>query len=558
MIYAVSNTSIAATQTKPAKPCELCISTLRSLEMIKAVHDTVISTATRFADCSKRLSGTNVITDAWYKARCPNPACGTKYYLSSTELFAIPSDSEAVPVTQNHESNHLGVRSDSESEPKYQTTRSLECPRCHSVIQIDLTPRFELEGMENPSGKNLPAIDLVGFRESFFRNSGIVWLFRSMPWLEDLSKKVRFFYRRLMTWTVVKSIRTRMRRLSRRAAYQVIVIKISAVVTVFSIVLYFSGIETIQIRKIVRSILPAKLKAPSRDVKSLAGSEGIFTDTPSQAELCAIKWLDLTYTTIRLMDVIRDPQTAESCFVQWELHCSNELDSGLASSALIRTTSFVRNELQRVVEILQKAPTEPVELEEVQLIVLESLLDCAEAADRLADSLSVAFEAAHGSSRFEQACFDFLSESRRCYGFLRAQVPSTLIQENRVAATSFKSSLRNQFALIPPKSKLGTSEERQVKQLFIAAMSAFDAYESMVLDGSAIPPRNSIQLHSTSAKPTRPSDPRALYRELRNFKQILQKTELALNPKNQNALTEAQFESERDNRRPGLESTAGR
>ena len=507
--------------------------------MIKAVHDAVITTTRLFSAGTKMGSMTKIPQDVWYKARCPNPECGTKYFLKATEVFASPTDSlsagsiETISRTEAADGNDL--RSGRDHRATSLQAKNLECPHCHSVIQVDLNFPVQRERLE-----------------SWLRANQNIGDPKALP---EVSLVTSLFAK--IAPAIPKSSRTKVRRASRHSRYQVTVIKISMIVAAVSILLCFSGLNTFQLKEFARQMIPGKPKGTASSVKLAARASSA---TFSESNRWAVEWLDQTYTTIRLMDFELEPSVVENFYAEWEVRCSNELKARNPTPAMMRVMAKVRNELGRVVEFLQQTPKNAVELEEVELIVLESLSDCVEAADRLAELVSVDFELSHGSNRFNQASLDFLLECRKSYTFLKEQTPSRLVDDKRNVAQHFKSRLRYQFALIPPKSQHATTEEKQLRQLFNATISALDTYES-INSRSVIAARDTTRSHLSSVPAALVPDSRGLYIELRTLKQVLQKTELALHLENLNDLptdVNADIGSDFVEREFGSTASAGR
>ena len=499
--------------------------------MIKAVHDAVITTTHLFSAGTKMGSMTKIPQDVWYKGRCPNPKCGTKYFLNATEVFASPTDSlsagssETVSRTEAADGNDL--RSGRDHRDSLQA-KNLECPHCHWVIQVDLNFPVQKERLESWLRANQFITDPKAVPEDSFVASLFARIAPAIPWIDRLEG----MFQRFEPTAFYKSLRMKVRRALRHSRYQVTVIKISTLVAAVSMLLCFSGLNQFKLREFARQMIPGQPKRTASSVKLAARASSA---TFSESNRWAVEWLDQTYTTIRLMDFEIEPSVVENFYAEWEVRCSNELKARNPTPAMMRAMAKVRNELGRVVEFLQQTPKDAVELEEVELIVLESLSDAVEAADHLAELVSVDFELSHGSNRFDQASLNFLLECRKSYTFLKEQTPSRLVDDKRNVAQHFKSRLRYQFALIPPKSQHATTEEKQLRQLFKATISALDTYES-INSRSVIAARDTTRSHSSSVPAAPVPDARGLYMELRTLKQVLQKTELALHVKNINDL----------------------
>jgi len=525
--------------------------------MIKAVHDAVITTTHLFSAGTKLGSATKIPQDVWYKARCPNLECGTKYYLKSTEVFASPTDSmsaassEAISRTEAAEG--MDLRSGRDHRATSLQAKNLECPHCHSVIQVDLNFPVQGEGLESWLRPKQFIGDLKPLPEDSFVASLFAKISPAIPWIDRLEG----MFQRFKASAFYKSLRMKVRRALRHSRYQVTVIKISTLVAAFSILLFFSGFETFPLKRYARQMISGKPKGTVSSVKLQAGASSAAF---SESNRWAVEWLDQTYTTIRRMDFEIEPSVVENFYAEWEVRCSNELKARNPTPAMMRAMAKVRYELRRVVELLQQTPKNAVELEEVQLIVLESLSDSVDAADRLAELVSVDFKLSHGSNRFDQASLNFLLECRKSYTFLKEQTPSRLVDDKRNVAQHFKSRLRYQFALIPPKSQHATTEEKQLRQLFNATISALDTYKS-INSRSVIAARDTTRSHLSSVPAAPVPDARGLYMELRTLKQVLQKTELALHVENLNDLptdVNADIGSDFVEREFGSTASAGR
>ena len=410
----------------------------------------------------------------WVKCYCTNSHCGEKLLIAEEELnHLLESGREFNSGANSGASESINGLTQPLPETSGQTClKTLNCPACRGKLNLGVQ-RWRKARCSNPScnASFLTEQSRTANSKARIAETLIVGPTMTRP---VIAKKVTatVFRPRRIPFTVAGI--AKLYKKNHRVAVITACIGFASL-TVAAHFFEFRSVASLVSPRVWKNYLLGK--SPN-----LSPQNSLSLHTNSRSAVSSISALDITHSTIRLIDLTRDPKAAQFYFKAWDDRCRKILDAGTPSKSLVDGLSAARTAIKSAVETLNLETSDSVELEENRNLVSDYLHDATLIADQVAQEDSINFSDAHGSSRFSESCLCFFSVAQRAHDLLRAMKLAKFTPEHLADLKQAKFQIMERLADIPPLGAGSPIEghiDDEIKGVYSSLISAIEACESV-------------------------------------------------------------------------------